>query len=150
MTEPIRVSIEPLDVGESEDGIVDVHHLSCKIHHDGDANIEKYFYANVKSVNSESVSNSMNSGAERYTSSIRGRPLNGKLIALPQDTMGVVFDTSNIDRWKTVETFDKVMHWVLDSNPDEESTGIQGALSWMNISKAVCAPFLSFFSKHAL
>lgn len=124
-------------MGVNEDGIVDVHHLPCKIHYDGDANIGRYFYANVKSVNSETVSNSTNSQTEKFTSSIRGRPLNGKLVSLPQDTIGVVFDTSNIDRWKSVETFNKVLHWVLDSNPDEESTGVQGALSWMTISKAV-------------
>lgn len=80
-----------------------------------------------------------------YTSSIRGRPLKGRQLTLPIDCKGVIIGESmDCDGWQSLETFDSVMNWVLDSNPEDQVDGVPGALSWLELGKKVCDLTLHF------
>ncbi|KAG5518737.1 hypothetical protein PMAC_002706 [Pneumocystis sp. 'macacae'] len=57
-----------------------IHLLPCHIHWDGPANVSKYF--NVRLPSDESS----------YYATFRGRGLKGRLIALPSDYEGIVYD----------------------------------------------------------
>lgn len=56
-----------------------VHKLPCTINYNGHANVQKYFIPTIKTED-EKI----------YTSTLRGRPLQGKLTKLPDNTMGKI------------------------------------------------------------
>ena len=149
-----KLNIEESDTPPNSEGIISIHHLPCKLDHDGDAEIEEYFYSTIQPRNTnKSDENSINPNDNTtpslqhtlHMASMRGRPLKGRVVNLPEDAVGVVFDAgSNSDRWQTVETFHTVMDWALDADPTQESTVMQNAISWLALSKAVCVCMSTF------
>lgn len=107
-----------------------VHKLPCTIKYDGTAPVQEYFTPTIEQ--DSSVEN-------RLKATFRGRPLQGRSITLPKDTMGYVLQEEKKEsesKWKTVCAFDQFVNWCLDANPDFERN-VNGAIEWLEISKAI-------------
>ncbi|CAM9634830.1 unnamed protein product, partial [Heterosigma akashiwo] len=77
-----------------------IQHLPCKIHHDGPAEIDKYFLPGEESPDEkqhhQAISEDENAQQTAHISSFRGRRLKGTDISLPDGVVGVVWKESII------------------------------------------------------
>lgn len=99
-----------------------VQAIPATIHHNGEANIETHF----KSI----------STTEQQQNTLRGRPLQGKVVNLPPQVQGYVIKEGKTKEWETLRTFDKISVWKLDDSPDNEKE-LHGALEWIDIAQLV-------------
>lgn len=101
-----------------------IHVLPCKISHNGEANVETYFY-HTKS-------------GDLLETSFRGRPLNGVEIELLDGKLGLVIDKQD-NELEATSSFNKIYSWHLDDNKitiltDQLSNAIK---DWYEISNIV-------------
>lgn len=123
-----------IDVDKKVEGIDDipsVHSVPVKISTtEKTANITSYFYDTIHQLDD-------NSEECKLCATLRGRPLNGRRVKLPENCIGVVLDASDETQWTTLETFSEIAQWSLDSQPEEQQHGVQGTVDWLEISQAV-------------
>lgn len=141
-------------LNKSEDDTLRIHHLPCKIDHNGQAQVDKYFEGNVKEKRADNnVHGQQNVGESSepqsntviFESSFRGRPLQGKQVNFDeelknQDLLDVTGYIINEDKI-SVHRFKEFTTWTLDQDPQLEQD-IQSSLDWIQFSSIVS--FLRF------
>lgn len=75
-----------------------------------------------------------------YTASFRGRPLQGRIVELPEGYVGSVIEAKSSERpsegRKVIKTFNSFTYWNWDQVPTDNDTPVQ-ALRWLKLSKAI-------------
>lgn len=100
-----------------------VQSLPCKIHYNGNAKVKEYFETTIEKKDGE------------LTANLRGRPLRGVEINLPEGINGYILN----DNWKTIKNFKTIQNWVLDKDPKDELV-MNGILNWMELSDVIHKP----------
>lgn len=138
------VSLNTADIAEER---CVAHLMPCSIHLNGPASVSKYFQPVV----SRSTHNESDDILE---ASFRGRPLQGRVVELPSDYVGIVLkkednkgpqgDTAEDrndenQRWTPIHQFDKFTYWNWDKQPSANDTVVK-ALDWLEIAKVIHEP----------
>ncbi|KAG2387328.1 hypothetical protein C9374_001660 [Naegleria lovaniensis] len=148
MNETLEIKL----LNASEDDTLRIHHLPCKIDHNGQAQVDKYFEANIKekgAVNNgdgqqqngaSSSSEPMNNNSVIFEGSFRGRPLQGKQLNFDeelknQDSLDVTGYIINEDKI-CVHRFKEFTMWTLDQDPQLEKD-IHSSLDWIQFSSII-------------
>jgi len=124
-------SLEIKLLNYKEDDILRIHHMPCRIKHNGEANVEKYFEPNITTKKDQ---------PEVLESSFRGHPLQGKTINLDSikglnQNIQVTGHIINEDK-NCVHTFKEFQVWTYDKGPHLEED-INASLDWINFSSVV-------------
>lgn len=131
-----------------------VHLLAgCRIHHDGDAHVDKYFQP-IASEDTDS---------KKKTAGFRGRYMRGTLVALPPGYMGYVVELEDnkrqgdaecnlaVDedglsdgnrvlqqqRWVIRGEFDSLTSWNHHVCPDEKTDVLPRSLDWLSLASTL-------------
>lgn len=114
-----------------------LHFLPARLNKDSAADVEKYF---------DQFTEETSSGCELLSNSLRGRPVVGAKIQVPEGWQGVVYTerkrplSDEVDRtFHQKATFDKFTYWNYDKNPTKNDAFAQ-ALQWLEISDFLHAP----------
>ncbi|XP_002741115.1 ribonuclease H2 subunit C-like [Saccoglossus kowalevskii] len=117
--------------------------IPCKIGHDGEANVDKYFYSTISKTDAD------------MSSSFRGRGLNGKHLDLPDGYTGIVlkedkkpFLEEEDRHFKVTHKFNKFTYWNWDCLPSSNDAMIKSML-WPTIAKAIHSPISTESSQHS-
>ncbi|TPX44389.1 hypothetical protein SeMB42_g04338 [Synchytrium endobioticum] len=117
-----------------------LHLLPCRIDHNGEAQVDKYFIITPDTYLS-SHSDGPKVDETVYESAFRGRKLRGRRLYMPEQYEGVVFEEQasatdlNSNRiWKASSSFDSMMVWNHDDIPSVSSEGAMMALSWAEVA----------------
>ncbi|XP_022195550.2 ribonuclease H2 subunit C [Nilaparvata lugens] len=111
-----------------------IHYVPCKIYHEGEANVTKYFKTSIKK--------DENKGLE---ASLRGYPLKGTTVDLPKGYKGLILEENG--KWiegneRTLHVknkFNSLTYWNWDKVPTKDDAFLS-ALDWIEIAEAVHSP----------
>ncbi|CAK8697947.1 unnamed protein product [Clavelina lepadiformis] len=115
-----------------------LHHLPCKIQANEEANVKSYFKPK-KSLEGEK---------QCLSATFRGRPLDGKDIALPEGYVGVIvmeknkpFSEEKLRSFDAVGCFKNFTQWYLDSQYTSENSIDMVCQTWAtSITSAIHSP----------
>lgn len=116
-----------------------LHYIPAKTNKDSVADVGMYFEQFTEEV-------AETGDTKILTNSLRGRPLTGAKLTLPDGWLGVVYgerkrplndDTDRVFQQKT--TFDQFTYWNYDKNPSRNDAFAQ-AQQWLEISDVLHAP----------
>lgn len=114
-----------------------LHFVPAKVNKDSAANVQDYFEQFVEETAK---------GSDLLSNSLRGRPINGRKIDVPEGWKGVVYverkrplndETDRVLQPKT--TFDNFTYWNYDKTPSRNDAFAQ-AIQWLTISDVLHAP----------
>lgn len=103
------------------------HSINCEIEHTGDAKVSSYF---------EPAITRKDTDEERCDVSFRGRPMNGRIVKLPDNYLIANLKSSkrNEDEFQVNETSKAFTYWNFDQQPDLDDSTYQ-VVNWLNISE---------------
>jgi len=129
MSISIKLDVEDDCVKEN----VSCHRLPCKINFNGYSKVSKYFTPYIREDDSENT----------FTCSLRGYPLQGQEVKVPEGYSGVVLrerkhvDSDEIDL-KATAVFKKYLSWNWDRMPLDDE--IPKAFQWIDIASVLHEP----------
>uniref|UniRef100_A0A1E1WYR4 Putative ribonuclease h2 non-catalytic subunit n=1 Tax=Amblyomma aureolatum TaxID=187763 RepID=A0A1E1WYR4_9ACAR len=128
-TEPAELLLK---MDEAKD--VDVHFFACDIKYRGKANVPAYFSHHVEPIEGE---------PGNFKSRLRGRPLRGRQVALPEGYSGIVARSAATESGDTKELyvsgrFEKMTAWNWSSPMTEEK--YRQMNEWIAVAQALHAP----------
>merc|ERR1739848_841061 len=101
-----------------------VHWLPCHIEHEGNGNVDKYFYSDVKE---DGVLK------EAY---LRGRRLRGRDFPLPEGYSAMVLEKKSHNCWKAASNQRQLVYWLHGEQPGESDSAVR-ALEVHRVSEAL-------------
>uniref|UniRef100_G3MMX9 Uncharacterized protein n=1 Tax=Amblyomma maculatum TaxID=34609 RepID=G3MMX9_AMBMU len=128
-TEPVELVLK---MDEAKD--VDVHFFACDIEHRGKANVPAYFSHHVEPIESK---------PGNFKSRLRGRPLMGRQLDLPDGYSGIIARRAGTQSGDSKELyvsgrFDKITAWNWSSLMSEEK--YRQMTEWIAVAQALHAP----------
>lgn len=114
-----------------------LHFVPAKVNKDSAANVQEYF---------EQFAEEAAAGSDLLSNSLRGRPINGRKMSVPEGWQGVVYverrrplndETDRVLQQKT--TFNDFTYWNYDKTPSRNDSFAQ-AIQWLKISDVLHAP----------
>ncbi|KAG8224284.1 hypothetical protein J437_LFUL005089 [Ladona fulva] len=111
----------------------DIHLMPCRIHAEGQYKITEYFKPYID-----------NEKSDEMKASFRGRSLQGKVVHLPENYIGVVAQAGKSPDTETknlfvTSTFASMTFWNWDKPPSKNDPFLK-AMDWIEIAEALHAP----------
>uniref|UniRef100_A0A915KAP0 Ribonuclease H2 subunit C n=1 Tax=Romanomermis culicivorax TaxID=13658 RepID=A0A915KAP0_ROMCU len=133
----------------------ELHSVPCKIHYDGPAPVDQFFHSLREKV--ENVEQETGNSSTKEIGSLRGRPLVGDCLNLPENCAffkvsienDALVDDSSSSEQKNNENmsimqltleqkFDRTIFWNYDSEPNRGDS-IRKAIDWLNIARSLAS-----------
>ncbi|XP_078671785.1 ribonuclease H2 subunit C-like [Branchiostoma floridae x Branchiostoma belcheri] len=112
-----------------------LHLLPCEVEHTGPAQVARFFTPGVR-----------DSGQGALQASFRGRELRGENVTLPDGYTGLVLKEKHkavsdeeARVFHAAQKFQEFTYWNMET-PPSKNDGLQKALHWLEISKAIHSP----------